>query len=239
MKNLKTLLVLLFLSTVTSQLYAHALWIETASTGKKGQAHEIKVFYGEYASKELEETGKWYSDVKDFTLWLTAPGKEKIKLTTTAGANFFSASFTPESDGVYFLTVSHEAKDLGGSTKYEFSSVAAVAVGKINAVNHLLIPNAVKMATSEAKIFKINTPVQMKVIVNGQPVANKPVSVFSPEGWSRDFKTDTNGNLSFTPIWLGRYVLELSHFEKTSGEHNGKEYSAAWQGSTYSFEVSK
>lgn len=239
MKNLKALLILLFLSTATSQLHAHALWIETASTGKQGQAQEVKIFYGEYASKELEEAGQWYSDVKDFTLWLTSPGKEKVKLNTTAGANFYSASFTPENDGVYYLTVSHEAKDLGGTTKYEFSSVAAVAVGKIDVVNHTLIPNSIKVAANEAKAYKVNTPVQIKAMLNGQPVANKPVSVFSPEGWSKELKTDANGNISFRPIWPGRYVLELSNFEKTSGEHNGQNFSAAWQGSTCSFVVNK
>src|SRR5690349_17315106 len=150
MNKLKLLLLLIFFSIGTVQLHAHALWIETASTGKKGQAQDVKVFYGEYASKELEETGKWYSDVKDFTLWLTVPGKEKVQLNTTAGTNFFSASFTPEEDGIYLLTVSHEAKDLGGATKYEFSSVAAVAVGKSNTVDHLSIPNSIKVAANEA-----------------------------------------------------------------------------------------
>lgn len=239
MKNLKSLFLLIFFSIGTMQLYAHALWIETTSTGKKGQAQDVKIFYGEYASKELEETEKWYSDVKYFTLWLTVPGKEKVKLSTTAGANFYSASFTPENDGVYLLTVSHEAKDLGGTTKYEFSSVAAVAVGKINAVNHLSIPNSIKVAANEAKTYKANSPVQLKAILNGQPLANKPVSVFSPEGWSKEFTTDANGNISFIPIWPGRYVLELSNFEKTTGEHNGQSYTAAWQGSTSSFEVTK
>jgi uncharacterized GH25 family protein len=239
MNKLKSLLLLIFFSIGTVQLHAHALWIETASTGKKGQAQDVKVFYGEYASKELEETGKWYSDVKDFTLWLTVPGKEKVKLNTTAGTNFFSARFTPEEDGIYLLTVSHEAKDLGGTTKYEFSSVAAVAVGKSNTVDHLSIPNSIKVAANEAKNYKVNSPVQLKAVLNGHPVANKPVSVFSPEGWSKEFTTDANGSVSFTPLWPGRYVLELSNFEKTSGEHNGQNYTAAWQGATSSFEVTK
>lgn len=240
MNNLKSLLLLLiFLSVGAVELQAHALWIETASTAKKGHAQSVKVFYGEYATKELEEIGKWYSDVKDFTLWLTVPGKEKVKLSTVAGTNFYSASFTPDEDGIYLLTVSHEAKDLGGTTKYEFSSVAAVAVGKSNAVDHASIPNSINVAANEAKNYKVNSPVQLKAVLNGQPVANKPVSIFSPEGWSKEFTTDDNGSISFTPQWPGRYVLELSNFEKVNGEHNGQSYTAAWQGATSSFEVVK
>jgi uncharacterized GH25 family protein len=239
MNNLKTLLMLVFLTAGTVNLYAHALWIETSSSGKKGQPHEVKVFYGEYAAKELEETGKWYSDLKDFALWLTVPGKEKVKLNTTAGTNFYSASFTPEQDGVYLLTVSHEAKDLGGTTKYEFSSVAAVAVGRSNAIDHLSIPNSINVAANEAKTYKVNSPVQLKAVLNGRPAANKPVSVFSPEGWSKEFITDAHGGISFIPLWPGTYVLELSSFEKTNGEHNGQKFTAVWQGATSSIGVTR
>lgn len=235
--RLAVLTALFFLSA--NQLLAHALWIEAKSTGKVGQAQEVKVFYGEYATNEREETGKWYSDVKDFTLWLTAPGKEKIKLTTVPGENFYSASFTPEKDGIYHLTVSHVAKELGGTTKYEFLSVASVAVGKVNAIDLGPVTNSLKVSANEAKTYKTNVPVQIKALLNGQPLAKKHVSVFSPEGWSKEYTTDENGSLSFSPIWPGRYVLEVSNFEKVSGDHNGKTFSASWQGATSSFEVSK
>lgn len=239
MKKLKPILLLILLSMSAVQLSAHALWIETKSTGKKGVAQEVKIFYGEYASNERDEIAKWYSDVKDFTLWLSAPGKEKIKLNTTGGTNFYSASFTPEQDGVYLLTVSHEAKDLGGTTKYEFSSVAAVSVGNVNLINAQAVPNAIKVVANEARIYKINAPVQLTAVSNGKPVPNKPVSVFSPEGWTKEFMTDANGRVSFTPIWPGRYVLEFSNFEKTAGEHRGQSYTALWQGATSSIEVIK
>ncbi|MGV3705500.1 MAG: DUF4198 domain-containing protein [Arcticibacter sp.] len=239
MKNLRSFLLLLLFSTGTVQLFAHALWIETPGTGKKGQPQEVKIFYGEYASNEREQLSEWYSDVKEFTLWLTAPGKEKVQLSKTPGADFYSASFIPEQDGVYLLTVSHVAKDLGGTTKYEFSSVAAVAVGKTSVVDHRSIPNTINVLAGEARTYKMNATVQLKAVLNGQPLANKPVSVFSPEGWSKEFITDANGHVAFTPLWPGRYVLELSNFEKTTGTHNGQTYTAAWQGATSSLEVSK
>lgn len=236
---MKSLLLALLLTLGTSQLFAHALWIETASSGKAGTAQQVKIFYGEYVSNEREEIAKWYSDVKDFTLWLTAPGKEKIKLNTVAGSNFYLANFTPEGNGLYILSVSHEAAELGGTTKYEFLSTAVVSVGKPNAIDHATIPTSLNVYTMEAKNYKVDTTVQLKALVAGKPLIKKNVTVFSPEGWSKEMKTDEAGVITFNPIWPGRYVLEVSTFEETPGSHRGKAYTAAWQGATSSFEVSK
>lgn len=239
MKTCKLLIITILITFSANKLFAHALWIETNTVGKNGLNHEVKIFYGEYATNEKEKTQKWYSDVKEFSLWLSAPGKEKIKLNTTDKEDHFSAHFTPEKDGVYTLTVVHEAKDLGGTTKYEFSSLAAVTVGKNATINLDEVSNPLKISTNETKVYKTTSNVQVKAILNGKPLANKQVSVFSPEGWSKEFITDTNGMINFNPIWPGRYVIEASNFVKNSGEHNGKEYKAEWQGATYSFEVSK
>jgi len=239
MNNLKSLLFTLILIATANQLFAHALWIETKTTGKIGQSQEVKVFYGEYVNNEREEISKWFSDVKDFSLWLTMPGQKKVKLNTTAGSNFYVANFTPDKEGVYILTVVHEPKELGGTTKYEFSSIATVAVGKTTAINLAPIANTIKVSASEAKTYKTNTAIQIKAERNGKPLAGKHISVFSPEGWAKEHTTDENGLITFNPIWPGRYVLEVSNYEKTTGEHNGKNYSAAWQGATSSFEVSK
>jgi hypothetical protein len=237
---MKSLLLALLFTLGTSQLFAHALWIETATSGKAGKTQQVKVYYGEYVSNEREDVAKWYSDVRDFTLWLTAPGKEKVKLTTTPGTNFYTADFTPEGDGLYLLTVSHEAKELGGTTKYEFLSSAAVAVGKTAVIDHAAIPGSLHVYTTEAKTYKANGPVKFTAVQNGKPLANKTVSVFSHEGWGKEVTTDANGSFTFNPIWAGRYVLEVSAMDKTvKGTHNGKDYTAAWQGSTSSFEVSK
>lgn len=237
MKIYKKALLTLFISLSTAQLYAHALWIETNTSGKVGQRHEVKIFYGEYALNEREAIDKWYSDVKDFTLQLNAPGKESIKLEKTANGNHYHASFIPDTEGIYYLTVIHEPKDLGGSTKYEFSAIATVTVGKATKIDLNTIQNALKVNTIEAKLHTLNSPVSLQTILNGQSYANKSVSVFSPQGWSKEFTTDENGIITFSPIWPGRYVVEASHIIKNGGQHHGKEYKTEWKGATSSFEV--
>ncbi|MFC5283672.1 DUF4198 domain-containing protein [Pedobacter alpinus] len=237
MKNLKHILFTLLITIATQQLFAHALWIETKSTGKIGQTQEVKIFYGEFVTNEKDSVAKWFSDVKEFSLWLTSPGKGKIKLNTTAGANFYSAYFTPEKDGVYILSVVHEPKELGGTTKYEFSSLATVAVGKTSAINTSEVSNAIYTSVSDSKIYNADVPVKIKAVLNGKPLANKNISVFSPEGWSKEYTTDKNGEIEFSPLWAGRYILEISNYEKTSGEHHNKNYTAFWQCGTSTFEV--
>lgn len=221
-----------------SNLFAHALWIETKGTGKIGQAQEVKLFYGEYAQNERDITAKWYSDVKDLTLWLVGPDQQKIKLSTVLGDNVASASFTPEKDGQYTLVVSHPAKDLAGTTKYHFLTSTTVQVGKPAAViNPEGITNELKVFPSSGTAYKVNKAVKLKTLHNGTAKAEATVSVFSPSGWSQVLTTSKDGEIEFTPVWPGRYVVEVTDFQKTKGDHNGKPYEALWQGSTYSFEV--
>jgi uncharacterized GH25 family protein len=238
MKHLKSILLTLVGVFFASSLFAHALWMETKSTGKKGQAQEVKVFYGEYAQNERDETGKWYSDVKELSLWMIGPDQKKVKLNTTLGANVAIASFTPETDGQYTLLVSHEAKELGGTTKYHFLTSTTVQVGKPAAlVNGDVISNELKVFPVNATVYEAKKAVKLKAVHNNELKAGATVSVFSPAGWSQVLTTDKDGQIEFTPLWPGRYVVEVTDFKNTKGQHNGAAYEAVWLGSTYSFEV--
>jgi len=238
MKYFKSLLFTLAGLFFAANLSAHALWIETNSSGKVGQAQQVKVYYGEYAENERDETGKWYSDVKELTLWLVGPDKQKIKLVTTLGDNVASASFTPSKDGQYTLLVSHPAKDLAGTTKYHFLSSTTVTVGKTAAdIDGEANSNELKIYPAAGVKYKANSPVKLKALHNGNLKADATVNVFSPVGWSVVLKTNKDGIAEFTPLWPGRYVVEVSDFQKKKGSADGQDYESLWQGSTHSFEV--
>lgn len=236
MKKITFLALTLLLSFVTTSIFAHALWIETAASGKVGQKQSVKVFYGEYVANERDSVAKWYSDVKEFSLWLVGPDQKKTQLTLTPGANHFEGTFTPDQNGAYTVVVSHEARELGGTTKYHFLSSADVIVGKAlpAAIQN---PNVLKLHVEGASAAKINKTLQLKAFLNDAVAKGKTVSVFSPNGWSRELITDDSGAAEFTPLWKGRYVVEVSDMDKTPGQHNGKDYKATWKGATYSFEI--
>lgn len=236
MSKLKFVLLSALFCLLGNQLFAHALWIETAAAGKIGQEQTIRVFYGEYASNERDSVAKWYSDVKEFTLWLVGPDQKKTQLILSPGINYFESKFKPEQNGAYTILVSHEAKELGGSTKYHFLSSACVTVG------HSLPvltgnSNALKLHLDDLNALKLNKSLKIKAFLQDAAAQGKTVSVFSPNGWTKELTTNEQGIAEFIPFWAGRYVIEVSDTDKTPGQHYGKDYKSTWKGATYSFEV--
>lgn len=228
----KLLFSLLFIAATTS-IYAHALWIETNANGKKGQQQDVKIFYGEYAEFSPEKIKDWYSDVKDFTLWLVAPDGQKTKLNTSANEDHYTAAFTPDKDGVYTLQVSHSAKDLGGTTVYQFNTSAVVAVGKNEVADIKSNTNPLKF---QVKTGKVNEPVNIQGFFNDATSEKLSVTVFSPKGWTKQIE-GKNGIAEFVPEWKGKYMIEVSRMDEGKGEHNGKEYTGIWRCATYLIDI--
>lgn len=236
MKHWNIIFLTLVISLMTTGVFAHALWIETAATGQIGKEQTVKVYYGEFVEAERDSVAKWYSDVKGLELWLVGPDQKKTLLKTTAGINYYEAKFTPGTTGAYTLAISHQAKDLGGSTKYHFLASADVTVGKAAGKNPAAVNN-LQLQKHVVSANQVNKQVQLKAYLNNTDAAGKKVSVFSPNGWAKELTTDKTGMVSFVPPFPGRYVIEISDMDKTAGEHYGKPYQETWKGATYSFEV--
>ncbi|WP_400193272.1 DUF4198 domain-containing protein [Hymenobacter sp. B81] len=214
----------------TSTATAHAIWIESPTKATKHKAHEVKIVYGDYAEGVVEPTAKWYSDLKTLEVWVTGPAQQKTRLTLTDAGTHLVASFVPEADGLYYLSTVHATRELGGSTKYEFSSVTPVLVGRGAAA---LAPPAQPLAIVVApRAYKANEPVEAQVWKAGQVFKNGKVELMSPEGWVKTVQTDANGKLVFTPKLKGSYVLEASDYQEQAGEWHQKKYTHFWQGST-------
>lgn len=220
----------------TQSVFAHAIWIETPATGKIGQQQLVKVFYGEYADLGRDSVSTWYSDVREFSLWLVGPDQKKTQMRVTPGLNYVEGSFTPEQNGSYTVMVSHEAKELGGTTKYHFLSSALVSVGKAPFASQQNT-NVLKLHLSEQNSLKVKNVIKMNAYFKDTAAGRKSVTVFSPTGWSKEFYTDKNGAFEFTPLWPGRYVVEITDMDKTPGKHHDKDYTGTWKGATYSLEV--
>ncbi len=237
----RILIVLSVLSFLAAgSLSAHALWIETFGPAKKGEKQTVKVFWGEFGDNQHDPADKWFSDMSDFRLFITSPDGKKTQLATTAGADHYLAEFTPEEEGVYLLTVSHEAKDLGGTTRLQYNSVAAVKIGKSGKGNQPGFNEAqLKIWADASKSYKVNKPLSLDVLLKGEHAEKVHVEVFSPSGWKRDFQSDGKGNVVFSPIWAGRYQAEASVYSEEAGEHNGKPYKAVRRVGTYTFDVAR
>lgn len=231
---MKTVILLLLVVAAylggTHTAAAHAIWIESSAKATKNKAHEVKIFYGEYPEGEIEPTEKWFSDLKTLEVWVISPSQQKTKLTLTNASTHLIGYFTPEQDGIYYITTVHTTKDLGGTTKYEFSSVVPVLAGSAAPV--VAAPTVPLSVVVQPKAYKTNELVEVQVWKEGKAFKDGKVELMSPEGWVKTVKTDANGKVKFTPKVKGSYVIETSDYHKEDGEWNQNKYTHSWQGAT-------
>jgi len=213
---------------------AHALWIETSIVGKKGAEQEVRIYYGEYAEGVVEKVDDWYSDVKAFELWLIDPAGNKTALETRAGEEYFTAKFTPEMDGVYRLQIGHSAKDLGGEYLYQFNTATQVWVGNAKEANLKDTQTDLALLLTSQTKKGLKEPLTFKTFFKGSAKSGVAVSVFSPEGWSKEYKSNESGEVSIETPWKGQYLIEATYTEETSGEHHGAPYKFIWRCATQS-----
>lgn len=232
----KLSLLLVLLAFSISSAFAHAMWIETAANGKKGQAQEVKVFFGEYEHNEIDSAAKWFSNLKDFKLVLTAPNGTTKVLTATPDVKFYKASFTPDQNGTYKLSIVHEVAAVFEKAKIEYYAFADVAVGT-SKVNSTFPAEAALTIRPENHVFKVGESATNQVIFNKAPYANKKLSVVNPERKAKEAETDANGKFNFKPEQKGNYFLEAFTEDKTAGKLNGKDYEKVWHLVTYTTQV--
>lgn len=232
--SLKKLTFLFLMLATAPSLFAHALWIETKATGTKGKAQEISVFFGEFSDNDITKADKWFSDLKDFSLILISPSKKETKLTSKALENRYQAFFTPDEDGVYTVVMHHTVKDVYGTMKLDYNSSATVVVGNKTAGNNAAVnKNVIGLFSENADVAKKGTKINAFALYEDVSAKKQKVKVIAPNGWEKELWTNDKGEISFTPIWPGNYMVEFAYTEKNAGEHNGKKYDEIWKMATY------
>lgn len=231
---IKTVSLLVLTLLFSSQLFAHALWIETKATGTKGKAQEISVYFGEFSENDITVSAKWFSDLKDFSLVLVTPSKKEIKLTATALENKYQAFFTPDEEGVYTVVMHHTVKDVYGTMKLDYNSSATVVVGNASKGNEAHFnTNAISLFSKAATTAKKGDKITVNALYEARVAKHQKMKVIAPNGWEKELWSDENGAISFTPIWSGNYMVEFAYTEKAPGEQNGKKYDEIWKMATY------
>ncbi|MCI9846907.1 DUF4198 domain-containing protein [Flavobacterium pectinovorum] len=232
--SLKKLTFLLLMLVSAPSLFAHALWIETKAAGTKGKAQEISVYFGEYSDNDITKADKWFSDLKDFTLVVISPSKKETKLTSKALENKYQAFFTPDEDGVYTIVMHHTVKDVYGTMKLDYNSSATVTVGTAVKGNEATAnSNIISLFSKDLTSAKQKNKVTVIALYEGKIAKKQKIKVIAPNGWEKELWSNENGEISFTPIWSGNYMVEFAYTEKASGDHNGKTYDEIWKMATY------
>lgn len=239
--KIRSLLLMAFMALTVSQAFGHAFWIETSPSGKKGQAQEVRIFFGEYADKDISPLDKWFSDTKAYTLTLITPGKKEIKLSSVPGTDHYKAFFTPEAEGVYTVVLQHTVKDVYHGSRLDYHSSAVVQVGNNSGGDAATTnTNSIGIYTKAKENYTANESITLQALLDKLPAGSKEVEVIAPNGWGKSLWTDSTGSASFTPIWPGRYMVEVAVTDdKMTGDHNGTPYKKVWRCATYCIEVSE
>lgn len=237
MKLLKNALVALVSLLGLQSVQAHCLWIETASTGQKDKKQAITVFYGEFGEGQSDALSEWYSDVPQLKIWLVAPDGQKVQLQAQKTDRHIKSDFTPSQEGVYTVVLSHEAKDLGGETKYHFIASTYIAVGQNAQALAKDNKSDLKITPSTAGTFKKSQIVQLTATYQGKALADQKMEIATPSGKIEKLKTDAQGQVSFTAEESGKYNSQIEYYEETPGTHYDAPYSNFWIVSTNSIEV--
>ncbi|WP_264523275.1 hypothetical protein [Flavobacterium sp. N502536] len=233
-KTLKSITFLLLMLVASPALFAHALWIETKATGTKGKAQEISVFFGEFSDNDITASAKWFSDLKDFSLVVISPSKKETKLTAAALENKYQAFFTPDEDGVYTVVMHHTVKDVYGTMKLDYNSSATVTVGNAVKGNDATAnTNIISVFSKEVTAAKQKTAININALYEGAAAKKQKIKVIAPNGWEKELWSNDKGEITFTPLWSGNYMVEFAYTEKAAGEHNGKKYNEIWKMATY------
>lgn len=206
--------------TCGQNLLAHALWIETASTGNLNTTHKVMVYYAEPGDKH-EQISDWWSNTAEFELWLLAPNGKKTKLQLQKGVKEFTANFVPKENGEHKLYIHHVVAQLAGKTQYEFNASALVTVGSS-------ATKGTEIADDSANLLYLKDISQNKgdidLLLTGgnQAVKEASLTVFAPNGWKKEVATNDQGQATVSVRWSGQYLLEGSVIEKEKGKDYNK-----------------
>ncbi|RYY55348.1 MAG: hypothetical protein EOO09_10995 [Chitinophagaceae bacterium] len=201
-------------------------------------AQEVKIFFGEFGDMDITPTATWFSDISQFALVLVSPDGKETTLKATAKEQYYSASFTPDANGIYTLAMHHVVKQVYNGMVLDYNSSATVKVGT-GEPKLALSKNVIAVLPSVKANYAINQQVSVQAFFEGKPAGNKELEVVAPNGWVKKLYTDSLGFASFIPLWSGKYNVEYTSTEKKTGAHQSAPYESWYYCSTMIITVGK
>ena len=64
------------------------------------------------------------------------------------------------------------------------------------------------------------------VMFNGMPLTQNKVTLYAPNDWEKEYKTDDKGGVVMPLPWRGQYVVEVIFKVPSAGEFGGQKYEA-------------
>ena len=235
---------------------AHFVWVEAEATAPAETGQPIKVYFGEYSEFLREEHGGRLDSIDGVTLRVQDPKRGKTDVPLTKQVNHFAGALSsclPGRNAVVAEQAKAPVQDLRkhdlGIVKpmfYARTYFVCLEDGRVNehdrdqsaSLDLDLIPLTTGLNLATGRMSHVpGGEIVVKALFRGKVLPGTQVLVHAPIGWDKELKTDADGMVSFTPLWPGRYVLEMIHVEKTPGEFEGAAYEALRHRSTLALPV--
>lgn len=236
---------------------AHFIWLEAPPALARNSEPTVALYFGEYQEFLREEAGGRLDKMDGTKAWVVDPKGSRQELSLgKKGSRFVGVLNQPCLPGRYQVLAEHTElevqdltkRDLGIAKPHFHARTQFVCaddswigerekeIAPTGGLDILLLTKGINLARGELTA-SLGTEMLVKIVFKGAPLVSQEFLVHSPLGWNKEIKTDSQGIASFTPLWPGRYVLELLHVEKASGEFNGKAYQTIRHRATLTLEI--
>ncbi|HRP69844.1 MAG TPA: hypothetical protein PLY93_09970 [Turneriella sp.] len=223
MKRIYLYMVVLFMLPMA--IHAHYIWIEY----DKGR--EAKVYFGGVEDNEREVLpGKLDKIIglKAHTIDAQGMLKESVVKKTS---HYLGVEAQPNTTSIYVETLVMPVADL---SKFGLGVVKPNYYARFG-MHRTSSPQKAEMNLDILPVA--NAKDTMQILFRGKGLEKAKVSLYAPNTWMKEYRTDKDGKIQLSLPWTGEYVLEVIYTEKVSGKFDGKAYEAIRHRATYTFVV--
>lgn len=189
---------------------AHYIWIERQGDGR------ARLYFGEYQDNEREKAGGRLDEIRDPRAWFLDRHGQRHELQAAKLADHFDLGPVRAPAAVFAEESGYEVRDW---TRLGFGVVKPLFYARYAARG----PASAREPQLTLDIVPLDAQ-RLRVTFRGSPLAKAKLTVYAPNGWAQERRTDEAGETNIATPWPGQYVVEVIHLERRPGEFEGKSY---------------
>jgi hypothetical protein len=218
-KFLRRCAVAVALSAAAVSANAHYLWIE-----KSGD--QVVLRFGEFAENRREQSPGRLDEIPDPQAKQLSPRGDK-PVALKRGADAFA-----------FEKIDKGAALIAQENGMEVHDWSGAGIGIVKPMFYARAAAAPAKAVMPLDIVPTATAGQYQLWFKDKPLGKTAVTIYAPNGWWQEHKTDGEGRVTLAQPWRGQYVIEAIVLERVPGEFKGKTYEAVRHRATLTIEQS-
>jgi len=204
----------ILLLALSENAQAHFVWLERDGDGP------ARAYFGEWIDDIREKTGGLLDRFKAPRAFL-GTSNDLLPVKRNENNLEFNAKGRGDVRFVDSSVPAREDKEKGGATKtiYYAKAGRAETAAKLDLE---LVPTTANGNTIVLVFF-------------GAPLPKAEITIIGPPKWEKPLVTDEQGRVTLRTPWVGRYVLEVTHFDEKAGGSGDEKFNRTRHISSLSF----